>query len=117
MSQRMLGILVAVVFAIATPYATAGTQCGCGQVASPCADCYGSSVVDPCSTGDCGQTTVYQTRTVYENQMTTQMRTVTRCRMRSETRTREITVNVQVPTTQTQEYTVMCPKTSTRTEN
>ena len=51
MSQRMLGMLVAAAFAIATPFANAGTQCGCGQVASPCSDCYGSSVVDPYSTG------------------------------------------------------------------
>ena len=51
MSQRLLGMLVAVMFAVATPYANAGTQCGCGQVASPCGDCYGSSVVDPYSTG------------------------------------------------------------------
>ena len=51
MSQRMLGMLVAAAFAFATPYANAGTQCGCGQVASPCSDCYGSSVVDPYSTG------------------------------------------------------------------
>ena len=52
MSQRLLGMLVAVVFAVATPIAAnAGTQCGCGQVASPCGDCYGSSVVDPYSTG------------------------------------------------------------------
>jgi len=51
MSQRMLGMLVAVCFAVATPYANAGTQCGCGQVASPCGDCYGSSVVDPSAGG------------------------------------------------------------------
>ena len=52
MSQRLLGMLVAVMFAVATPIAAnAGTQCGCGQVASPCGDCYGSSVVDPYSTG------------------------------------------------------------------
>ena len=121
MSQRMLGMLAAAVFAIATPYANAGTQCGCGQVASPCSDCYGSSVVDPYSTGGivqggvvsggivgggiidsgiatggivgggvvdgsvagaivggggcCGSTVQYQSRTVYESQMQTQMRT------------------------------------------
>ena len=52
MSQRLLGMLVALMFAVATPIAAnAGTQCGCGQVASPCGDCYGSSVVDPYSTG------------------------------------------------------------------
>jgi len=33
MSQRMLGMLVAAAFAFATPYANAGTQCGCGQPA------------------------------------------------------------------------------------
>ena len=147
MSQRLLGMLVAVMFAVATPYAAnAGTQCGCGQVASPCGDCYGSSVVDPYSTGGiiqggsigggivsggfvdggfvgggsgtvsggivdggfagggivgggivdggsigggivggeviggggcCGQSVRYETRTIYESQMTTQMRTVT----------------------------------------
>ena len=171
MSQRLLGMLVAVMFAVATPIAAnAGTQCGCGQVASPCGDCYGSSVVDPYSTGGviqggsigggivsggfvdggsfsggsgtvgggivsggvvdgglglgsagaisagsslgCGQSVRYETRTIYESQMTTQMRTVTRTRMRTETRTRNYTVNVQVPTTQTQNYTVMVPELS-----
>ena len=52
MSQRLLGMLVAFVFAVATPpVANAGTQCGCGQVASPCGDCYGGSVVSPCCAG------------------------------------------------------------------
>ncbi len=35
MSKPMFGIMVAVCFAIATPLANAGTQCGCGQVAQP----------------------------------------------------------------------------------
>ncbi len=138
MSKRMFGMLVAVCFAVATPYANAGTQCGCGQVASPCGDCYGASVVSPYAGGMggmmatdgsaqsgmmvdggacCGQSVRYETRTIYENQMTTQMRTVTRTRMRTETRTREYTENVSVPTTQTQSYTVMVPETRSRTES
>ena len=52
MSQRLLGMLVAVGFALATPFAAnADTPCGCGQVAAPCGDCYGSSVVDPYAGG------------------------------------------------------------------
>ena len=124
MSQRLLGILVAIAFAISTPYVNAGTQHGCGQVANPCGDCYGGSVVDPDSNGGatagdncCGQEVRFVTRTVYENQMMTQMRTVSRTRMNKETRTRECTVNVQVPTKETQTYTVMVPKTSMKTEN
>ena len=35
MSQRLLGMLVAIAFAILTPYVNAGTQHGCGQVANP----------------------------------------------------------------------------------
>ena len=35
MSQRLLGMLVAVGFALATPFAAnADTPCGCGQVAA-----------------------------------------------------------------------------------
>ena len=51
MSQRLLGMLVAIAFAILTPYVNAGTQHGCGQVANPCGDCYGGSVVDPAANG------------------------------------------------------------------
>ena len=55
MSQRLLGIVVAGVVALASPFAIAGTQCGCGQVTAPCADCYGGSVVS-----GLGTSTAYQ---------------------------------------------------------
>ena len=59
MSQRLLGMLVAVCFAVATPFANADTPCGCGQVAAPCGDCYGSSVVDPYAGGISGGCLLY----------------------------------------------------------
>lgn len=131
MSKRFFGMLVASCFAFASTVANADTPCGCGQVAAPCGDCYGSSVVSPFSTGGivtdgslsgvsydggviadggagfaaggvvsqgaivgggevigaasggcCGSSVRYETRTIYQSQMTTQLRTVTRTRMR-----------------------------------
>ena len=52
MSKRFFGMLVAAVVAsFASTTANADTPCGCGQVVAPCGDCYGSSVVDPYSSG------------------------------------------------------------------
>ena len=45
MSQRRLGMMVAITFGILTPYVSAVTQYGWGQVANLCGDCYGGSVV------------------------------------------------------------------------
>ena len=81
MSQRLLGMLVAVMFAVAVPIANASTPCGSGQVASPCGDCSGGSAVNPYSAnqgvivdggadaaaaagGCCGQSVRYETRTI-----------------------------------------------------
>ena len=50
MSQRILGVIAIVCFAVA-PFANADTPCGCGQVVSPCGSAYGGSVIDPYNAG------------------------------------------------------------------
>ena len=105
---------------VVDPYNAGGVVYGGGQIMGGqiMGDQIGGQIIDGSvgqgtigsvigSGGCCGSTIQYQTRTVYENQSATEMRTVTRTRYRTETRTQEYTVNVQVPTTQQQSYTVM----------
>ena len=51
MSQRMLCALVGGLLAIASPYAEASMQCGCGQVGTPVGSLYGSPVSAPVFSG------------------------------------------------------------------
>ena len=121
MSHRLLGFAAAVCFILTASVASADVSCGCGQVASPCGDPCASSCGDPCGCGSvqsgcCGSTIQMQSRTIYVNQMVTEMRTVTRTKCKMEKRSREITVMKRVPVTEekTRKYTVMVPTKKTR---
>ena len=76
MSRNLLGLAAAVCCLVFTPAALADVACGCAQDCNPCGTPAVVSYGDPCGGGACGcaPTVQYQTRTIYENQMVTEMR-------------------------------------------